>query len=414
MIRFDSGRWILLIFLWPLLCAWIPVPPVTLGAPVLIRDSSFRPVISIETLEDLREADSFDGRHFRILLGKSEESLSLSGTDPALALKAGTVYHHLTRARRFWVERIGSDFVKQLPPVSVRLEITNGFSDLGHFQNDRIDPQFNNALSVPGGTPFAGSQNKPWNPEIWFRPMKRIRPRDLPDSAAARGASPIEPLAEALSGPLRVTQAGRLLQTALEAVFFPAPGTRYSSSFLRQGGTWIMSELALRGLKHFDPRLLQQEYYLDAAMIPEISYHEYSHIALSEFLPLHLSTPVLEGMADYFAARIGNHPVIAGGIGLYSSARPKNGNRRSPYNAAWEERANANADFVLSLLWSIHRELPDHADVLIFEAARRLANSRADIRHDLLRALLDACSTHCPTPARDRLGLRALFEERGF
>jgi hypothetical protein len=419
MIRFKHLLGSLLLGLYP--GAPTFAEGIEVRAPILIRDPQFRPRIAEETLTDLHTPNEFNGRHFRILKGKSEWPIPLAPIpthsaeppDP-LALRAATVYHHLGLARRFWVEVLRSEFVRDLPALSVRLEITNLFSDLAHFQNDSIDPQFNNALSIPAGTPFPGSRVLPWGPEIWFRPLKRIPPSELRKNLPPRSgaSSPLAVTAEALRDPLRMTQVSRILQTSLEATFFPAPGMDYSSSLIRSAGTWVFAELILSGLSRLNPGLFLDEYYLDAGMVPEIIYHEFSHIALSPYLKLNLSTPVLEGMADYFAARISNHPVIAGGIEAYSKARPKDATRRSPYQSAWEESANANSDFVLSLLWMLHQEFPDRADAIILGAAQRLSGTRGDIRHDLIRALLEGCRVFCGSPARDGLRMRTLFEER--
>jgi hypothetical protein len=264
-----------------------------IDAPVLTRDEHFRPQITPQSLPDLVSSTHFEGRHFKILQGKSEAPLPLHPLQ-SLQLKAATVYFHLSKARRFWTEVLHSEFVQTLPPLSIRLDITNGFSDLAHYQTDSLEPQFNNALSIPGGTPFAGSRALPWNPEIWFRPVKRISPSELTrySNGLTPDRSPFAQIAETLTGPLRVTQFSRMLQTALEAAFFPSSGADYPASWIRQGGTWVFAELILRGLRHLNPAILLEEYYLDAAMVPEIVYHEFSHIALSPHLKLNLSTPV--------------------------------------------------------------------------------------------------------------------------
>ena len=43
-----------------------------------------------------------------------------------------------------------------MPKVTIRLELTNVFNELGHFANDNLDPQYNNALSIPAGNGFQG------------------------------------------------------------------------------------------------------------------------------------------------------------------------------------------------------------------------------------------------------------------
>src|SRR5690606_27928122 len=75
--------------------------------------------------------------------------------------------------------KVKSDYVASLPKMVVRIEHTNQFSELGHFAHDNLEPQFNNALTIPAGKGLERKGVKPWGIEIWFRPAKRIHLREI-------------------------------------------------------------------------------------------------------------------------------------------------------------------------------------------------------------------------------------------
>ena len=56
---------------------------------------------------------------------------------------------------------------------------------------------------------------------------------------------------------------------------------------------------------------------LDSAMVPEIIYHEFTHVAMSDYIPLTGSFAVSEGIANYFASVISGNTEIAGKLGEY-------------------------------------------------------------------------------------------------
>ena len=165
-----------------------------------------------------------------------------------------------------------------------------------------------------------------WGNEIWFRPVKKIRTEELPSSGLDAKGNPITKYIQSLVGPLQYSSTNRLIQVTLQKLFTPEQlYTPYQTTVLRQAGTIALSYLLLEASKHSDKLFLEKYYYLDTAMIPEIIYHEFSHIALSDQLTLGLSTPILEGMADYFAVSFSDHPTIGNKINKYSLSMPKNG-----------------------------------------------------------------------------------------
>ena len=384
-------------------------------APVLVRGEGFRPELREVELQDLSSDLRFEGKYFKIVKGVDEVPILLNDPDPELRLKAGTVYYHLSLARQFWVQHLSSEFVKSLPPLVIRLEMTRVFSDLAHYQHEGVTPEYNNALSIPPGEPMEGVGGDPWGNEIWFRPKKQIFTRDLPGSGLSSSGNPISAYLQALTRPIKDSVASRLIQITLQQWFHPATlVTPYRNQVLQQVGTLALGSLILKGSRYLDSWFLEKYYYLDTAMIPEIIYHEFSHIALSDQLKLTLSTPVLEGLADYFATAISGNPEIASNIRQYSLSMPKDGRNPIRYDPAFETLYYSNSDFVLSTLWRVRDLFPEHADSLILKARLRLSTARSDIRHDLIRALLETCRDGCQAPRADRLRLMQSFEEKGF
>ena len=382
---------------------------------VLVRDNHFRPVFIEESMPDLESNSRFDGRYFKVVNNKSDEAISLTDADEELRLRAATTYYHLNKARRYWVEEMNSEYVKNMDKITVRINITNKFSDLGHFQHDSIDPQFNNALSIPAGTPMEGVDIPAWGNEIWFRPVKIIRTEDLPPSGLDSIGNPLTKYLSMLSNPLTNSIINRVIQISLQKIFYPQTLlSSYKNSVLKQFGIFAAIRLLLEGSKRSEHLLMAKYFYLDTAMIPEIIYHEFSHVALSDRLALSLSTPMLEGMADFFATSISENPKIGSKIRHYSMSQPKNAKNKSPYSPVFETNLFANSDFVLSVLWKIGEGFPEMAEQLIYQSRTRLATETSDIRHDLIRAILDSCNEVCADPRADRMRLREIFEEKGF
>ena len=408
MIRFNGVLFFLL----------IPGPAlagIRVEEKVLVRDQGWRPVIRSEVLPDLETDRAFEGRYFKIVAGKGDSALPIRDSAPELRLRAATVYYHLNRARKFWVETLGSKFVEGMGKTTVRIEITNGYSDLAHFTNDRIDPEYNNAVTVPAGSPMAGASGEPWGSEIWFRPLKRIRLKDLPESGLKGHADWIARYIDGSVDTIREGVLGEFVKATLKRLFYPSMLTvPYPAVLLGGAGTLVLTALIARSAGKLDRLFMKKEYYLDTAMIPEIVMHEFAHLALSDHLDLSRSTPVAEGLADYFSASASGNPDLAAGIRRYSNSVPKRGRNREPYASDYERLYFANADFVLSVLWLVRDAFPAVADRLILHASEALTTRQSDIRHDLVRALLDACSRDCPDPREDSFRLVRILEKKGF
>jgi hypothetical protein len=363
-------------------------------------------------LNDLVSDHSFDGKFFRIVEGTNSAPITFN-SNKDLVEKAATVYYHLSRAREYWHGFAPENVNKN--PIIIRLQITNQFDPLGHFSHQNRNPQFNNAVSVPAGkTPDwvpAGKQDE-WDKEIWFRPLKYIQTTTLPKPQN----SPVQEAVGSLQRPFINYTRNQFNQNLLEHLFYPNYATNpLWIDFVRFAGTVAVTQLIFEGSKYADGLFMEKFYYLDTAMVPEVIYHEYAHIMLSDQLELTHSTSVTEGMADYFAAVISKRRKIAARVRGFSNAQFRDRNNNSTYTHWHESNNMAQADFVLALLWDIREVLGEQkADQLIFEARKKLKVKTATIYNHLLQALYETCLEKCQDPQNDKLKLFEIFTQRGF
>jgi hypothetical protein len=187
------------------------------------------------------------------------------------------------------------------------------------------------------------------------------------------------------------------------------------NDIVRQAGTFLLMEGAFQVVKIVDRLIIPQKFYLDSVMVPEIIYHEFSHIAMSDWMAPDVSTPVNEGMADFFAANVAGSPKLAKKIKDFSTSIGKNGKKRQFFNMEYETLAKAQSDFVLSLLWGLRDVVGEQESVkLVFGARKFLTTKDSDIRTGLVGAIFQSCNTACKAPFKDRMILHQYFMDRGL
>lgn len=394
-------------------------------AEVIERSGKHGYVLVERELKNLVSEDSFEGKHFKIVEEKSNTPIRFD--DPDLALKAANVYYHLSKARTFWVQELGSSYVEQMEQVTVRLNITATFSPLAHYMNDNYTPNYNNAYTVPGGkTPdwVEPEKRDEWGMEIWFSPMKRVSTADL---ARMGGQNPLAQQLQDLKGPIvNFTQNSFIFSTLNHLFYSSAQTSPYWKSVLRHAGTLAVTYLVVEGARKLDPLFMDNFYYLDTAMVPEIIYHEFAHAALSEHLEPSHATAVIEGMADYFATLVAGETSMYRKIEGFSNNMEKNALNKTLYHPYLENSWNATGDFVLSLLWKLRNDLnmplvmnyegERFASSLLAEASKDLDTKTSNIRNDLARSLMNACQRICDLRTK-RVVLQQILrtlEEKGF
>lgn len=372
----------------------------------VVRDSNFKAVIEQVSLENLISNDSYEGKFFKIVEGKNNTAISMKAPE-ALQLKAATTYYHLTKARDFFVNQVKSEYVANLPQIVIRLNLTNVFNEVGHFAHDNLDPQYNNALSIPEGEGFPSRNVAPWGLEIWFRPSKEINIKDYPELAGNPN----------IKGSLTRFR-NQAHMDNLENFFYQlfASASGYSidpKSVMRTAGSSLMIEFVYQTSDIAADFFSQKIYRLDTALVPEIIYHEFSHIALSNSLELTHSTPVNEGMADYFAGKIANSKKLATKIKDYNLYSGKEVQKKQQYHMAYERGELANTDFVFGLLWMMGETVGSN-EIQFMNTLSGKIDTNSNIRDDLISASLETCSEKCADPFVDRLKLYRFFNKKNL
>lgn len=370
---------------------------------VVERSENNKQIYQSVELQDLESSDSFDGKYFKIVKGKSNEAVSFH-EEESLILKAATAYHHLTVARTYFTDEMNSSYVRGLDKITVRLDLSNQFSELGHFAHENNNPQYNNALTIPAGSGLASKNVEPWGKEIWFRPSKKVH---LSTIDVKNTNHEFDGLAKRFRDQIHMQTFTRFLsQLVLAATQDNFVLT--TNDALRTVGVTLFLELAYRSQDTVNRMFTRKWYWLDSALVPEIIYHEYAHIALSDHLELTHSTPVIEGMADYFAGKIAKSPTLAKKIKKYNTFNGKDAERKNQYRMEFETGQWANADFVFGLLWQVGVVVGDEQEQFIY-ALRREVTTDSTIRGQLVDGILKTCKNLCDDPFNKRIQLLKLL-----
>jgi hypothetical protein len=394
--------------------------------PVLERGKAEKFKFVKRKLTGLNCNNTFEGEHFRIVHATSDEAISFDHEDKELVTKAANVYYHLNYARNFWIKEIKSNYVSTLPQIIVRLDITNAFSSTRQFMHAEQEKNYNNAWTIPEGqTPRIAKDQRKWFKEIWFSPAKKIESRK---EIKSEGNNPIHESLVLVKDPLVDRSKNALIYLGLGMLVAPQINNSYLlNRALKNLGLIAFLYGAIETTKHLDKWFIEKSHYIDTAMIPDIIYHEYAHIALSDTMKTVHSVPVIEGMADYFATRVANRKKMYDELKGYSKNRSKDPNNKQLYHPYLEGAWNATSDFTLSLLWSGkvafdkaneqrikkgQRPLVDYDD-LVFTAHKDL-NENSDIANDLNGALVKACKEKCSDIRPGVNTLNFVFEKKGF
>jgi len=377
----------------------------------LTRNDNERPEIKHVVLEDLISDNSFDGEHFKIVKGKSDEAISFNA-DSALTFRAATTYYHLTIARNYFINKLNSDYVRTMPKMTIRIEHTNQFSELGHFAHDNLEPQYNNALTIPAGEGLASRGIKPWGMEIWFRPSKRIHIRELNTNNLA--AREMNVLLTKFRNQIHMQSLQRFLSTLVMALTQDGSTALTTESVFRTVGASVILEA---GYQMFDPitKIFSRKWYwLDTAVVPEIIYHEFAHAALSDHLELSHSTAIIEGMADFFAGQIADSPKLAMHIKKYNTYNGKNAKRKQEYKIQFETTDYANTDFVFGLLWEMEKILGEEKGEFFMYELRKKVDTNSSIRGELVEGILQTCDENCKSPFTDKIKILKSLNLKGL
>lgn len=379
-----------------------------------------------KTLDKLYCKNSFEGQYFKIVYATEEEAIRFDNKNEAILKKAANVYYHLMVARDFWVNEIKSSYVQDLPQITVRIDITNAYSSTRHYKNEEQIKNYNNAWSVPAGeTPKFVKDKLKWGKEIWFSPMKKLESSKLIES---RGDNPIHQSLLLVKEPIVQFSTNALIFQALNlTVASSINTTQLLTDAISRVGTIAIVLGLTEATKYMDKIFISKWHYVDTAMVPEIIYHEYAHIAMSDTMKTVHSVPVIEGMADYFATAIANRRKMYESIKDISQNKHKDAENKSLYHPYLEGEWNATSDYSLSLLWRGRMEFEKfnkkraslgHGDLInynqmVFDAHFNL-NENSTILKDLTSALIEACKRKCENTRAGIDVLHNVFEMKGM
>lgn len=394
---------------------------------VLVRDNGDGYFFEAKELEKLYCNDKFEGEDFKIVYATEEEAISFDNENAELLKKAANVYYHLTLAKKFWQSEIKSEYVQKLPQITVRLDITNAFSNVRHFKNKELEKNYNNAWSVPEGkmAKATNGEQKTWFKEIWFSPSKKLLTSELAES---NGSNPIHESLLLVKDPIIEFNKNAIIYGTLGMIVASTvnQGAIVDMAVKNLGAMAVMYGL-IEVTKYMDLWFMDKYYFIDTAMIPEIIYHEFAHIAMSDTLKTVHSVPVIEGMADYFATRVANRRQMYEKIEDYSTNKSKDTNSKMLYHPYLEGAWNATSDFTLSLLWLGKNDFEKinqarakkgqapivNYDELVFQAHLHL-NENSEIATGLTKALIEACKQKCQSLRPGVNALNSVFEKKGL
>lgn len=380
-------------------------------AEVVTRNEKNKPLVEVVVLTDLVSNESFDGEYFKIVKGKSDEAIRFDDPEE-LSFRAATTYYHLMRARSYFVNKVKSQYAATLPKMTIRIDHTNQFSELGHFAHDNLEPQFNNALTIPAGKGLASKGVKPWGMEIWFRPMKRVHLRDLKTNDL--GNAEFQVLMMKFRNQIHMQTLQRFITQVVIAVTASGSDSLSTDSLIRTVGSSVIMEAGYQFYEPISKFFSRKWYWLDSALVPEIIYHEYAHAALSDHLVLSHSTATIEGMADFFAGQIADSPTLAKKIKKYNTFNGKDATKKQDYMLQFEATAYANTDFVFGMLWEIKNILgEEQGEAFMFELRKKI-NTNSNVRVQLVEGILTTCDEICVSPFVDKLRILKALNLRGI
>ena len=358
-----------------------------------------------EILEDLTSTDSFNGKYFKVVLGKS--NIAIKFNDKLHSEKASNLYHHLTKAYKFF-KSIGNSNLKHInKKIIIRMDITNSFDPYAHFAHDDYQKDFNTALTIPKSNETRLNSVEPWQNEIWFRPSKQIY---------LSSENPILSLFSSRES--KTTLELMLVDNALYR-YFNNGISRQTLDVLSNDRSILYLAAGLIGIEllPFIIRMVKKDtkklYYLDTAMIPEIIYHEYAHFALSDHIPL-TSTPVIEGYANFYAGQISNRAKWGNGPRKYSLDQGRNAYMKDLYSYGLESNFFSTSSYVYKLLWGLKRQFSDEEINILIYNSRKYINKESNIKNGLLDSLYKSLPIINKNDNYHRLNFHKYMQEQGL
>lgn len=332
-------------------------------------------------LEELQGKDSFETKDVKIVIGTSNKAVSTS--DKYYLEKAATTFFHTKKAIQYFRDTVGENSLSHMGQLTIRLDMERSFLEISHYAGDHLPPQSNNALTIPPSNHRKLEKYEPWGYEIWYRPGKTVKiPEPLRASAQRFEAAQESSLIMGLGMPL--TRAAAEFAESGDLSTIELSGHLESVAFTF-GIFFILPKIMKLADGHIKTKI-----FLETALIPEIIYHEFAHVALSNFLNPRQSTPLIEGLANYYAVQISEGTKIAHRNGdRQRGLQDRDATKKDIYHTSLETRARAQHNFAFQLLFHLRKVLPtDQADAILYSTVKKL-DANSGIKYDLFNALMD-------------------------
>jgi hypothetical protein len=384
--------------------------PTGIKKNAVIRDAKGNLVVESVLLEDLVSTKSFEGKYFKIVLAKNDEAISFDA-DEALTLKATSVYYHITRARKF-AQKLNENKLHEIfGQMTIRIEIDNKFHRSFHYIHEDNEKIYNNATTVVCGRDLSIEVDgqtqtiKGWGPEIWFRKAQKTKLKNKMQmiSQMMDEAYPNQDYFDTNS----------LLYLSLTAA--KAKSLTIATSALEDMGIHAASEFAAHEFAKGAIMLMTpSHFFLESSLVPEVIYHEYTHLLIGDYLPPSVNNPLIEGFCDFFASRVGHTKVLADKLKQYGELiQARSATNTKPFKMSFDTITDSNgSDYILSLFTQIQTKLEEKGQAQDdveneFYNLRKGLNTASNIRNDLPKALIQ-------TFKNDKRTLLPILLQRGL
>lgn len=336
-----------------------------------------------------KKAIRFENKVLKVVQQHSNEAISLDRKNHKTTEKAATVFYHLNKAHSFFHDELKINPLKNLgaEKLIARIDIKDRFTDVARFSHPKFAKKVNNAVTIPKSGPKRLEKYNKWGHEIWFRPGKK-----------EKGTSALSTASELLTqADLHQSLAQSYIKTGLQQYSFQAATDMDQLSFeasshlqtlaLTLGVTQVLPPL-LKGLGKVVPK----NYFLETALIPEIIYHEFVHVAFSSRLPPKTSTPVGEGVANFYASLIAGGSEVAHKAGHRQKGYVKRDAKKDQtYHISLEQNIRAQHNFTFHLLWNVYQNFNDPAlAAKIINRSVELYEQGQGLKYGLTNALINS------------------------
>jgi len=325
--------------------------------------------------------EGYQGKFFEIIEGVNHQSVVFNSK---ISNRACHVYFHLLKAKKYFEDQLGITISKQKLPIKVRIEMDQGFDDSVHFMPKRFGTVANNAITIPPSTNMRLDEVKAWNHEIWFAPKKVIKLNSGLEQGANNLAS-----SQMMKGLLLgvgekeltliaqdIAQGGKIDKFSRDYYLY--------SLLMSVGVTALVPNLAKWGSK-----ISKKKVFLDSALIPEVVYHEFAHLALSDIIDIGHSSPLGESIANYFASKVSGRDNILKNSKPFSKGLVAiEANKIKKYRYFYDDSKYSQADFGFKFLHALNSKLGKDFDLILIQSLKHLDQSKKlTLKNNLVPAL---------------------------